>query len=173
MGAPLARVDHPKFLHAVARINLRLEASIVFQAAQCDLDGEPYIGPLYLFELDPARIDNEIGLDEGGLRQIHGAFDAKPQIIRQSASEPKIEGRFDKFVNVGLGLHGNDFAFDELEILVVGDNAGFLHAQNFLHREGAAIEALRGPRDVGSGHVRNPIPGESRPQSVRRTSSTL
>jgi hypothetical protein len=56
---------------------------------------------------------------------------------------------------VGLRPHRHDLAFDQLEILFLRDDAGVLHAQNFGHREGAAVETLRSPCDVSSHGLRS------------------
>ena len=66
-------------------------------------------------------------------------------------------------------LHRHDLAFDQLEVLVLRNDAGVLHAQDFGHRERPAVETLGGAGNVGS-HV---FSFRRAGYSVRRISSTL
>ena len=87
----------------------------------------------------------------------------------QIPREFQIQSRLQQLVNMALSLHRYDLALDQLEVLVLRDDAGVLHAQNFANREGAAVETFRRARDRA--HLlclRAP-----RHYSVRRISSTL
>ena len=117
----------------------------------------------------PFGIDDEVRLDEGVGAEIDRGLDSKPKAIGQRARDAEVERRLDELVDVGLRLHRHDLAFDQLEILVLRDDAGVLHAQDFGHRERPAVETLGGAGDVGS-HVL--VPSAVR-HSVRRISSTL
>ena len=150
--SPALGVDDPEFVDAMARIEPRLEAPVVGEARHRDFDRQQDVRALDLFELDAPRIDDEIRFDESVGAQIDRRLNSEPEVIGQRARNADIERRLDELMDVRLRLHRHDLAFDQLEVLVLRDDAGVLHAQDFGHRERPAVEALGGAGDVGS-HV--------------------
>ena len=77
-------VDDPEFVDAVAGVEPRLEAAVVGEARQRDLDRQQDVRAFHVLELEAFRIDDEVRLHEGVGAEINRGFDAQPQIVRQA-----------------------------------------------------------------------------------------
>ena len=93
------------------------------------------------------------GLDHDGIGQAQGCFDADRQVIRQCADGCNHQGRFYPLVRDVLRRPHHDFALDQLEFLVLVDDAGFDHAADVIDGECPARETFGSCCD-GDVHVR-------------------
>ena len=94
------------------------------------------------------------GLDHDGIGQAQGCFDADRQVIRQCADDCNDQGRFNPLMRDTLRRHHHDFPLDQLELLVLVDDAGFYHATDVLNGECPARETFGSGGD-GNVHGRD------------------
>jgi hypothetical protein len=133
----------------MARIKPPLETLVIGEARRGNLDDKTgFAGvepgePLRRFLEQLLGKNGDIRLEHDPIGKPQCCFDPDRQMVRQGADDRDHQSRFDPLMRDPLGRHHHhDFPLDQLELLVLADDAGLDHATDVLDGEYPARETF-------------------------------
>ncbi len=99
-----------------------------------NLNDEKHVGGRQPLAAEVA-VDDEIGRNEGGFGELQGGLGPDAEARRQAAGDQHDEVVLEALMDAVLRVHRDELSLDQLDPLIVLQNAGLQHAEGVLDGE--------------------------------------